>query len=77
DFKIVDAIITNFHLPKSTLIMLISAFAGREFVLEAYKMAVEMKYRFFSFGDAMLLKTKQPKAERDKELQALEETHRQ
>jgi len=77
DFKIVDAIITNFHLPKSTLIMLISAFAGREFVLEAYKMAVAMKYRFFSFGDAMFLKTRQPKAERDKELQALEETHRQ
>ena len=77
DFKIVDAIITNFHLPKSTLIMLISAFAGRKFVLEAYKMAVEMKYRFFSFGDAMFLKTRQPKAERDKELQALEETHRQ
>ncbi|MBQ2137397.1 MAG: S-adenosylmethionine:tRNA ribosyltransferase-isomerase, partial [Selenomonas sp.] len=48
-----------------------------EFVLEAYKMAVEMKYRFFSFGDAMFLKTRQPKAERDKELQALEEPHRQ
>ena len=46
DFKIVDAIITNFHLPKSTLIMLISAFAGRKFVLQAYKTAVEMKYRF-------------------------------
>lgn len=47
---------TNFHLPKSTLIMLISAFAGREFVLDAYKTAVEEKYRFFSFGDAMLIK---------------------
>ncbi len=58
DFKIVDAIITNFHLPKSTLIMLISAFAGRELVLHAYKMAVEMKYRFFSFGDAMLIRSK-------------------
>ena len=56
EFKIVDAIITNFHLPKSTLIMLISAFAGREFVLDAYKTAVEDKYRFFSFGDAMFIK---------------------
>lgn len=55
EFKIVDAIITNFHLPKSTLIMLISAFAGREFVLSAYKKAVELKYRFFSFGDAMFI----------------------
>ena len=55
-FKLVDGIVTNFHLPKSTLIMLISAFAGREFVLEAYKKAVEDKYRFFSFGDAMLIK---------------------
>ena len=54
EFKIVDAIITNFHLPKSTLIMLISAFAGREFLLDAYKTAVQEKYRFFSFGDAML-----------------------
>ena len=55
EFKLVDAIITNFHLPKSTLIMLISAFAGREFVLEAYKKAVEEKYRFFYFGDAMFI----------------------
>ena len=55
-FKGVDAIITNFHLPKSTLIMLVSAFAGREFILEAYKHAVESEYRFFSFGDAMLIK---------------------
>lgn len=54
--KGVDAIITNFHLPKSTLIMLVSAFAGREFILEAYKHAVEEKYRFFSFGDAMFIK---------------------
>ncbi len=75
DFKIVDAIITNFHLPKSTLIMLISAFAGREFVLDAYKTAVEMKYRFFSFGDAMMLKVKQPTAERDAELAALDHSH--
>ena len=57
-FKIVDAIITNFHLPKSTLIMLISAFAGREFVLSAYEKAVEERYRFFSFGDAMMLTRK-------------------
>lgn len=55
EFKVIDAIITNFHLPKSTLIMLISAFAGREFTLELYKHAVEEKYRFFSFGDSMFL----------------------
>ena len=55
EFKIVDAVITNFHLPKSTLIMLISAFAGREFTLEAYREAVKEKYRFFSFGDAMFI----------------------
>ena len=54
-FKIVDSIITNFHLPKSTLIMLISAFAGREYVLSAYEQAVKEKYRFFSFGDAMFI----------------------
>lgn len=54
-FKVVDAQITNFHLPKSTLIMLVSAFAGREFILDAYKKAVEEKYRFFSFGDAMFI----------------------
>jgi len=54
-FQAVDGLITNFHLPESTLIMLISAFAGREFVLDAYKTAVEEKYRFFSFGDAMLI----------------------
>ncbi|HFI0177099.1 TPA: tRNA preQ1(34) S-adenosylmethionine ribosyltransferase-isomerase QueA [Streptococcus suis] len=55
EFRIVDAFSTNFHLPKSTLVMLVSAFAGREFVLEAYKHAVEEGYRFFSFGDAMFL----------------------
>ena len=55
EFKVIDAIITNFHLPKSTLIMLISAFGGREFVLRAYKEAVKERYRFFSFGDAMFL----------------------
>jgi S-adenosylmethionine:tRNA ribosyltransferase-isomerase len=54
-FRVVDAMITNFHLPKSTLIMLVSAFAGRERILAAYKTAVEMQYRFFSFGDAMLI----------------------
>ena len=55
EFKCVDALITNFHLPESTLIMLVSAFAGREIILNAYKEAVEKKYRFFSFGDAMFL----------------------
>ena len=54
-FKIVDAMITNFHLPKSTLIMLVSAFAGKDFILQAYKTAVENSYRFFSFGDAMFM----------------------
>ncbi len=55
NFKVVDKLITNFHLPESTLIMLVSALAGRENVLEAYKTAVAEKYRFFSFGDAMLV----------------------
>ncbi len=55
-FRCLDALITNFHLPKSTLIMLVSALAGRENTLNAYKEAVEEKYRFFSFGDAMLIK---------------------
>ncbi len=55
-FKVVDAFSTNFHLPKSTLVMLVSAFAGRDFVLEAYKHAVDEHYRFFSFGDAMFVK---------------------
>jgi S-adenosylmethionine:tRNA ribosyltransferase-isomerase len=54
-FKILDCLITNFHLPESTLIMLVSALAGREHVLEAYRQAVEEKYRFFSFGDAMFI----------------------
>lgn len=61
EFKIVDAIITNFHLPKSTLIMLISAFAGRDFVLKAYRKAVEERYRFFSFGDAMMIERPAPR----------------
>lgn len=54
-FKAMDALITNFHLPESTLVMLVSAFAGREYVLNAYKEAVQKRYRFFSFGDAMYL----------------------
>lgn len=54
-FKIVDALITNFHLPESTLIMLISAFSNREIIMSAYNVAVENKYRFFSFGDAMFI----------------------
>ena len=55
EFKGIDGIITNFHLPKSTLIMMISAFAGRENVLSLYREAIDLKYRFFSFGDAMLI----------------------
>ena len=56
EFKIVDAIITNFHLPKSTLIMLIAAFTSKDIILRAYKEAVKKKYRFFSFGDCMFIK---------------------
>ena len=55
-FRCIDSLVTNFHLPESTLIMLVSALAGREHVLDAYKKAIEEKYRFFSFGDAMLIK---------------------
>ena len=55
EFKVLDGLITNFHLPESTLIMLVSAFAGYENVMNAYRIAVEEKYRFFSFGDAMLI----------------------
>ena len=55
-FKVVDAFSTNFHLPKSTLVMLVSAFAGRDLVLTAYQHAIEEQYRFFSFGDAMFVK---------------------
>lgn len=55
EFKAIDALITNFHLPKSTLVMLVSALAGKENILNAYKIAVENKYRFFSFGDAMYI----------------------
>lgn len=50
-----DALLTNFHLPKSTLLMLVSAFSSRELMLQAYRTAVREKYRFFSFGDAMLI----------------------
>ena len=59
-FKAMDALITNFHLPESTLVMLVSAFAGREKVLNAYNEAVKERYRFFSFGDAMLITYKKP-----------------
>ncbi len=55
-FKVLDALITNFHLPESTLLMLVSALAGRENIMNAYEKAIEDKYRFFSFGDAMLIK---------------------
>lgn len=55
-FKCIDALITNFHLPESTLIMLVSALAGKDFILEAYNKAVSEKYKFFSFGDAMIIK---------------------
>ena len=54
-FRVVDAMITNFHLPKSTLLMLVSAFAGRDNILAAYQTAINEKYRFFSYGDAMLI----------------------
>ena len=54
-FKVLDGLITNFHLPESTLIMLVSALAGREHVLAAYAEAVKERYRFFSFGDAMFI----------------------
>ena len=56
EFKAIDNLITNFHLPKSTLVMLVSALAGQKNILNAYKIAVNEKYRFFSFGDAMLIK---------------------
>jgi S-adenosylmethionine:tRNA ribosyltransferase-isomerase len=54
-FRVTDCLITNFHLPESTLLLLVSAFAGREFILEAYRKAIEERYRFFSYGDAMLI----------------------
>ena len=55
-FKILDCLITNFHLPESTLVMLVSALAGREHVLHAYDEAIKERYRFFSFGDAMFIR---------------------
>ena len=55
-FKCLDYLVTNFHLPESTLIMLVSSLAGRDFILKAYNEAVAKKYKFFSFGDAMLIK---------------------
>ena len=55
-FKVLDGLITNFHLPESTLLMLVSALTGRERMLEAYTEAVKMEYRFFSYGDAMLIR---------------------
>ena len=57
-FKFVDDLITNFHLPKSSLLFMISALAGREFILKAYRKAIKLKYRFFSFGDAMFITKK-------------------
>jgi len=56
EFKVIDSLITNFHLPKSTLLMLVSALAGKDFIFEAYKEAIKNKYRFFSYGDCMLIK---------------------
>ena len=59
-FQVVDMLITNFHLPRSTLIVLVSAFAGVQRIREAYAHAVESRYRFFSYGDAMLLESRAP-----------------
>ena len=56
EFKAIDSLITNFHLPKSTLVMLVSALAGRENIMNAYNEAIKEKYRFFSFGDSMFIK---------------------
>ena len=54
-FRLVDALLTNFHLPKSTLLMLVSAFAGRERIREAYQHAIQTRYRFYSYGDCMFI----------------------
>ena len=56
EFKVIDKLITNFHLPKSTLLMLVSALAGRDKIFKAYKQAIDMKYRFYSYGDCMFIK---------------------
>ncbi|MFA9418981.1 MAG: tRNA preQ1(34) S-adenosylmethionine ribosyltransferase-isomerase QueA [Gammaproteobacteria bacterium] len=64
-FNVVDAMITNFHLPKSTLLMLVSAFAGRQLIMDAYLHAVEQEYRFFSYGDAMYISGRAPRTQRD------------
>ena len=58
EFKVIDALITNFHLSESTLLMLVSAFAGYDNIMAAYQHAIEQKYRFFSYGDAMFLEKK-------------------
>ena len=55
EFKAIDALITNFHLPKSTLVMLVSALASKELIMKAYQEAIDEKYRFFSFGDSMFI----------------------
>jgi S-adenosylmethionine:tRNA ribosyltransferase-isomerase len=55
DFKVVDKLVTNFHMPESTLLMLVCAFGGHEFVMRAYKMAIKRGYRFYSYGDAMII----------------------
>ena len=55
EFQVVNALVTNFHLPKSTLLVLVSALAGRDLILEAYRQAITERYRFFSYGDAMLI----------------------
>ncbi|MFZ4759618.1 MAG: S-adenosylmethionine:tRNA ribosyltransferase-isomerase, partial [Burkholderiaceae bacterium] len=60
-FQVVDALITNFHLPKSTLMMLVAAFAGLDTIRAAYAHAIDRRYRFFSYGDAMLLEPAQPR----------------
>ena len=55
EFKVIDKLITNFHLPKSTLLMLVSALAGKDFIFEAYNEAIKEKYRFYSYGDCMFI----------------------
>ena len=64
NFQVVDMLVTNFHLPKSTLMMLVSALAGYEHVMALYRHAIDQKYRFFSYGDAMLLQRATPRSGR-------------